>query len=163
VTTLLTFLRRIFAFRPALPLVAHVPGFEDPSCIVLNSESASEWQTHLSHYIDAFAPVNYPETELVQMIACITWRLSRLTAVETSLLNHSQPVPDSLYQAIATLQNGYRTAVEGMTRLHDLTKPPSQAGGSKDDCGKKVVILVKQPEVRRIQPGGGPVPAPSSR
>ena len=130
--------------QPSIPkMTANAgPGFADPVAIVLGTESQEKWHAHLKNYSDAFVPANYPEIECVQMLASITWRLSRLTAWETDLINQGQPVPASLYQALAALQSGYQTALDAMSKLPALTKASANGPG-------KVVILCKQPPPQR--------------
>ena len=157
------------AVSPAVPPAVPKYGFGDPANILLTSESAADWQEHLARYLESFAPATQPETELVLQIASIMWRLSRLLAAETGMLNRSKTVPASHYQAIATFQAAYQIAVDCLSKLSGLTKvPPSPAvPGQQPDStppsagnnggGGKVVVLVKQPQPppRRVGPVSG--------
>jgi hypothetical protein len=53
--------------------------------VLLPSEDAEAYETHLLQYVDAFAPVSARETELVQSLADTQWRLNRIPNLEAGL------------------------------------------------------------------------------
>jgi hypothetical protein len=163
-TTFLPTLQRAFRACPEpAPLPSADYGFADARNVVRTSESARAWQTHLTQYLEAFAPASLPETELVEQIASLAWRISRLLAAETYMMDHSQPVPASLYQGISSLQAGYQIAVDCLAKIPALTNlppaPSSQPG--TDSGGKKVVILVKPGQ--QCDRRAAPVPSSTAR
>ncbi|MBV9034075.1 MAG: hypothetical protein JO182_06240 [Acidobacteriaceae bacterium] len=53
--------------------------------VLLPSEDAEAYETHLLQYLDRFAPVGERETELVQSLADTQWRLNRIPGLEFGL------------------------------------------------------------------------------
>ncbi|MBV9038398.1 MAG: hypothetical protein JO182_28175 [Acidobacteriaceae bacterium] len=53
--------------------------------VLLPSEDAEAYETHLLQYLDRFAPVGNRETELVQSLADTQWRLHRIPGLEFGL------------------------------------------------------------------------------
>jgi hypothetical protein len=56
--------------------------------VVLFNESADEYQTQLSDYLDHFRPQTKPESDLVHQLAAAHWRVARYAGVESGLLEH---------------------------------------------------------------------------
>ncbi len=54
--------------------------------VVLQNESAEDYQTELRAYLDHFLPQGKPETDLVHQLAAAQWRLARYVSVEAALL-----------------------------------------------------------------------------
>ena len=50
--------------------------------VLLPTEDAEAYETHLLRYLDAFAPVGEEETRLVQSLADTQWRLDRIPNLE---------------------------------------------------------------------------------
>jgi hypothetical protein len=59
-----------------------------PVSVVLPAESAADFQRLLDSYLDEFAPTGPLEVELVETMAAATWRLRRLSDIETTLLGN---------------------------------------------------------------------------
>ncbi|MBV9082771.1 MAG: hypothetical protein JOZ62_08860 [Acidobacteriaceae bacterium] len=53
--------------------------------VLLPSEDAEAYETHLLQYLERFAPVGERETELVQNLADTQWRLHRIPNLEAGL------------------------------------------------------------------------------
>ncbi|MBV9034354.1 MAG: hypothetical protein JO182_07650, partial [Acidobacteriaceae bacterium] len=53
--------------------------------VLLPSEDAEAYETHLLQYLERFAPVGNQETELVQSLADTQWRLHRIPGLEFGL------------------------------------------------------------------------------
>src|ERR1700730_422711 len=56
--------------------------------VVLPAESHEQFQLLLDAHIQQFQPANDVEMELVEAMAVSRWRLRRIWAIETSLLDH---------------------------------------------------------------------------
>jgi hypothetical protein len=56
--------------------------------IVLDTESADEYQTELDQYLAHFQPQGKPERDLVLQLAAVHWRLGRYAAVECAILEN---------------------------------------------------------------------------
>ena len=53
--------------------------------VLLPSEDAEAYETHLIRYLEEFQPVGTRETQLVQNLADTQWRLDRIPSLETGL------------------------------------------------------------------------------
>jgi hypothetical protein len=53
--------------------------------VLLPSEDAEAYETHLLQYLEEFAPVGVRETQLVQNLADTQWRLDRIPSLENGL------------------------------------------------------------------------------
>ncbi|MBV8708146.1 MAG: hypothetical protein JO028_13240 [Acidobacteriaceae bacterium] len=53
--------------------------------VLLPSEDAEAYETHLLQYLERFAPIGERETELVQSLADTQWRLNRIPGLEFGL------------------------------------------------------------------------------
>ena len=62
-------------------------GFAAKQNVVIASEDATGWQAHLDGYRASFNPTCIVESDLVDHLASISWRQSRLVAIETSLID----------------------------------------------------------------------------
>jgi hypothetical protein len=62
-------------------------GFTSRSNILLACENGEEFQSNLDGYLAIYQPTNPFEKDLVEEIVATRWRIRRLWAVETSLLN----------------------------------------------------------------------------
>ena len=54
---------------------------------VIAVEDKEAWELHVSGYRDAFTPQNYFETTLVDQLASVNWRQTRLAGLETAILD----------------------------------------------------------------------------
>ncbi len=54
--------------------------------VVLQNESAEDYESELRAYLDHFRPQGKPEIDLVHQLAAAQWRLARYVAVEAALL-----------------------------------------------------------------------------
>ena len=59
-----------------------------PPNVVLPTESAEDFRTLLHSYLAEYAPAGPVETELVETMVAVRWRLRRLSAIETALLGN---------------------------------------------------------------------------
>jgi hypothetical protein len=57
--------------------------------VILDNESAEEYEAELQAYLERFAPADKPETDLVHQLAATQWRLVRYAAIESRLVNIS--------------------------------------------------------------------------
>jgi hypothetical protein len=53
--------------------------------VLLPSEDADAYETHLLQYLEEFAPIGARETELVQSLADTQWRLHRIPSLESGI------------------------------------------------------------------------------
>jgi hypothetical protein len=53
--------------------------------VLLPSEDAEAYETHLLQYLEEFAPVGIRETQLVQNLADTQWRLDRIPSLENGI------------------------------------------------------------------------------
>ena len=53
--------------------------------VLLPSEDADAYETHLLQYLEEFQPVGVRETQLVQNLAATQWRLDRIPSLENGL------------------------------------------------------------------------------
>jgi hypothetical protein len=56
--------------------------------VVLDTESADQYQTELDQYLAHFQPQGKPERDLVLQLAAVHWRLGRYAAVECAILEN---------------------------------------------------------------------------
>ncbi len=68
--------------------------------VLLPSEEADAYETHLTHYRDEFQPVGVRETQLVQNLADTQWRLARIPSLENGIfalgrLRYADLFPDT--------------------------------------------------------------------
>jgi len=54
--------------------------------IVLPSDDLAAYERHCKEFHDQYQPKNKTETQLTQSLADLSWRLNRITAIETNLL-----------------------------------------------------------------------------
>ncbi|HEY3742104.1 MAG TPA: hypothetical protein VGL53_19765 [Bryobacteraceae bacterium] len=62
-------------------------GFAAVINIVLTIEDKPAWERHLDGYRQSFEPRNYAEETLIDQLAGINWRQSRLVGLETALID----------------------------------------------------------------------------
>jgi hypothetical protein len=62
-------------------------GFAAAINVVIEIEDRPAWETHLEGYRASFKPQCYAEQTMVDQLASINWRQSRLVALETSLID----------------------------------------------------------------------------
>lgn len=58
--------------------------------VLLPTESAAEYESHISDYYKELAPVGRIESDLVQSIAVICWRLQRIPGLEMAIFAQGQ-------------------------------------------------------------------------
>jgi hypothetical protein len=66
--------------------------------VVLQNESAEEYQIELLNFLDHFQPQGAPEQHLVRQLAAAGWRLARYTGVESGLLNNKMDLQTNQLQ-----------------------------------------------------------------
>ena len=59
-------------------------GFAAEINVLIDPDDSDEWNAHLAGYYDSYRPTNYAERDLVDQIASIRWRQSRLATIETA-------------------------------------------------------------------------------
>ena len=72
--------------------------------VLLPSEDAEAYETHLLQYLERFAPVGNRETELVQSLADTQWRLNRIPGLEFGLFALGRTRYAELFAEIEDLQ-----------------------------------------------------------
>jgi len=74
---------------------------------VLPSEDQAAYQQHCRQFFDEYRPATPTETQLVQELADIAWRLNRIPALEAELLNRAARAMeqdiDALHRTLSTL------------------------------------------------------------
>ena len=68
-------------------------------CVVMSGESHESFEALLQHHVDRFGPLDSVEFGMVEEMASSYWRLRRLWAIETRLLDDSfrdQPSGDQV-------------------------------------------------------------------
>ena len=110
-------------------------------CVVVENESKELFDLVLTQHVEHFRPQNAVEEGMIEDIACAYWRLRRVMAIETSMLNkgvRTQPQAeelDRLEQAFAglaetskfnvlnryesRLQRTYQRALRNLSTLRD--------------------------------------------
>lgn len=63
-------------------------------CIVIENESKELFDLVLSQHLHYFRPKNAVEEGMIEDIACAYWRLRRITAIETRMLNKGVRIQD---------------------------------------------------------------------
>ena len=75
------------------------------SAVVLHHESADQFALLQESYYQRFLPANQPEADLVDQLIAATWRLRRITAVESAAIDHAVDAQraglDSTYKIVA--------------------------------------------------------------
>jgi ABC-type transporter Mla subunit MlaD len=62
--------------------------------VVMPDEDLAAYQRHLESFADEYKPQGPTESHLVQVLADTSWRLNRIVALETNLLDLAAPQPD---------------------------------------------------------------------
>ena len=70
--------------------------------VVMPTEDAAAYRLHLKSYSDEYAPKGATESDLVRSLADTSWRLNRVAALETNLLDEATSA-ESLSKALANL------------------------------------------------------------
>ena len=71
---------------------------------VMPADDPDAYQLHLKSYIGEYNPKGATESDLVQSLADISWRLNRVTAIETKLLDQAaSSSPESLAKTLASM------------------------------------------------------------
>ena len=75
------------------------------SAVVLHHESAEQFTLLQEGYYQRFLPASQPEADLVDQMIAATWRLRRITAVESAAIDHAVDTQraelDATYQNLA--------------------------------------------------------------
>ena len=106
--------------------------------IVLPSDDLNAYQHHIQAYVTEYTPKGPTETQLVQTLADIAWRLNRVSALENNLLtlgivNNAEPDPvqdalsvvralDSQTRALANLSLHGQRLSRQFEKTHALLK-----------------------------------------
>jgi hypothetical protein len=75
-------------------------GFAAHENVVLAVEDEADWLAHLDSFRTSFLPQCYVEQRLVDHLASINWRQSRLIAIETALIDVQMSIQDGNVQII---------------------------------------------------------------
>jgi uncharacterized coiled-coil protein SlyX len=70
--------------------------------VVLPTEDPDAYQLHLKSYTGEYNPKGATESDLVRSLADLSWRLNRVAALETNLLDEAESA-ESLSKALANL------------------------------------------------------------
>jgi hypothetical protein len=114
-------------------------------CVVVENESKELFDLVLTQHVECFRPQNAVEEGMIEDIACAYWRLRRVMAIETSMLNKGvrnqgqAEELDRLEQAFAglsetskfnvlnryesRLQRTYQRALRNLATLRDRRRP----------------------------------------
>lgn len=65
-------------------------GLLSPAPVVLATERAEDWQTHLQGVVRSLNAEGYIETALAERVALLLWRLGRVTRYEPESIQSSQ-------------------------------------------------------------------------
>jgi len=81
-------------------------GFASASSNVLTIEDLPAWELHLEGCRSSFNPTSYIEQTLVDQLASISWRQSRLIRIETTLLELQISLQNEAIEQIHPLNDG---------------------------------------------------------
>jgi hypothetical protein len=70
---------------------------------ILPSDDRAAYDRHHSQFLNEYQPATATETQLVTELADTSWRLNRISLLETALLNQPVPSPESLIPSLAGL------------------------------------------------------------
>jgi hypothetical protein len=70
-------------------------GFAAKINVLIAPDDSDAWQTHIDGYHASYLPTNYVESEFVAQLASISWRQSRLTGIETALIDLQLSLQDA--------------------------------------------------------------------
>jgi hypothetical protein len=77
-------------------------GLTAQTVVVLQGEDPAAYQLHLKSYGDEYTPKGATESDLVRSLADLSWRLNRVAALETNLIDEAESA-ESLSKALANL------------------------------------------------------------
>ena len=95
--------------------------------VVLPTEDSDAYQAHLQSFIKECSPKGPIESHLVQALADISWRLQRVAAIETKLLDEATS-PESLAKTLASMSmHSHRLSRQFKDTRAELreSKPPA--------------------------------------
>jgi len=80
--------------------------------VVLQNESAEDYQAELRAYLHHFRPQGKPETDLVHQLAAANWRVTRYAAIESGLLEQKMDdQADQLEAKYEVINERHRLAI----------------------------------------------------
>jgi len=80
--------------------------------VVLQNESAEDYQADLRAYLHHFLPVGKPEIDLVHQLAAANWRVTRYAAIESGLLEQKMDdQADQLEAKYEVINERHRLAI----------------------------------------------------
>ncbi|HXP84280.1 MAG TPA: hypothetical protein VN841_06150 [Bryobacteraceae bacterium] len=103
------------------------------TAVVLPGEDPEKFVRHQADYIECFRPANQPERDLVLAMSAARWRLNRLMALESQLLQESEDLGRALNTVSryeGQLNRTYNTAFKQLEVLR-ANRPPSTPANPK--------------------------------
>jgi len=94
--------------------------------VVLPGEDPATFAQHQADYIECFRPVNQPERDLVLAMSAARWRLNRLMALESQLLQESEDLAralNTISRYEGQLNRTYNTAFKQLEVLRAHLQP----------------------------------------
>lgn len=158
-------------------------GFAAVINVVLNIEDQPAWQRHLEGYRASFKPVCYVEETLIDQLASINWRQSRLVALETALIDaqlsvqsdsireiHPHSAADPYFHLVQAWQALARQP-EKQNEPKDPTQPPNGYDINSIELVRRYLVsldrqyrnvLLNLRQYRKDFAEAPPVPAPKA-
>ena len=81
-------------------------GYAAKQNILIDSDDVDAWDAHLSGYHASYQPKNYVEKDLVDELAAISWRKSRLLGIDTALIDFQLTVQEHKLDEYFPLEKG---------------------------------------------------------
>jgi hypothetical protein len=100
------------------------------TAVVLPGEDPEQYARHQADYVECFRPVNQPERDLVLAMSAARWRLNRLMALESQLLQESEDLARALNTVTryeGQLNRTYNTAFKQLEVLKANRRPAPRA------------------------------------
>ena len=69
-------------------------GFAAKINVLIAPDDSAAWDEHITGYHESYLPTNYAESDMVDELASISWRKSRLVATETALIDFQLSVQE---------------------------------------------------------------------
>ena len=81
-------------------------GFAAKLNILIEPDDSDAWDAHRDGYRNSYCPSNYAEADLVDQLASISWRQSRLVGIETALIDLQLSFQEDTVDAQHPLEKG---------------------------------------------------------
>ena len=81
-------------------------GFCAKTNLLIDSDDQTDFDAHLAGYLDSLRPTNYYERELVEEIAALNWRKSRLLGIDSALIDFQLTVQEHKVDQYFPLEAG---------------------------------------------------------